>query len=138
MMCIEQKRSELSYTIISLKIYVCLIRLLASIYKRKTSEELYVITHIRFCRVIWNCILLYYVKYTYYSLPGMSPQVLFGNLLQTGILWRDKTLPTVCQQFQSKFGDVFQFWLGSVCIIVVCSLDNVQHIFAHRHIYDQS
>ncbi len=84
--CASNKNDQNCHILSSRLKHVCLIRMLASIYKRKTSEELYVITHIRFCRVIWNCILLYYVKYTYYSLPGMFPQVLFGNVLQTKIL----------------------------------------------------
>ncbi len=75
--------------------HVCLIRLLAPSYKRKTREEV-----------------CYYSLHD--SLPGMSPQVLFGNVLQTGILERGETLATIFRQLQSKFADVFQFWLGSV------------------------
>ncbi len=81
------------------------------------------------------------MKSTYFtldkSLPGIPPQVLFGNVLQTGLLWRGETLPTVFRQFQTKFGDVFQFWLGSVRVIVVCNIEDVKHIFGNRHIYDQ-
>ena len=91
--------------------------------------------------VLFFIILYFYIKYKYFSLygslPGMSPQLLFGNVLQTGIVWGDETLPTVFRQFQAKFGDVFQFWLGSVRVIVVCRLEDVQHIFTHRHIYEQ-
>jgi hypothetical protein len=91
--------------------------------------------------VLFAIVLYYYVKHTYFSfhgsLPGTPPQLLFGNVLQTGILWRGETLPTVFRQFQAKFGDVFQFWLGTVRVIVVCCLEDVQHIFAHRHVYDQ-
>jgi hypothetical protein len=91
--------------------------------------------------VLFGLSLYFYLKYAYFlfddSLPGIPPQVLFGNVLQTGILCRGETLPTVFRQFQAKFGDVFQLWLGFARVIVVCRLEDVQHIFAHRHIYDQ-
>jgi hypothetical protein len=91
--------------------------------------------------VLFVMVLCYYMKYTYFTLrgrlPGMPPQFLFGNVLQMGILGGNETLPTVFRQFQTKFGDVFQFWLGPTRIIVVNRLEDVQHIFAHRHVYEQ-
>ena len=90
---------------------------------------------------LFAILLYYYVKYTYFafdhSLPGIPPQVLFGNVLQTGMLWKGETLPTIFRQCQRKFGDVFQFWLGPTRVIVVCDLEDVQHIYSQRHIYDQ-
>ncbi|CAF1064376.1 unnamed protein product [Rotaria sordida] len=68
----------------------------------------------------------------------MAPQFLFGNLLQTGVIWRGEPLPNVLRQFQDKFGDVFQFWFGPARMVVVSCLEDVQHIFSHRHIYEQA
>ena len=121
--------------------HVCLIRSFALIYnkrwiKNKSMLLLTVAVVVLFVIVLYQC-----VKYIYFSfddsLPGISPQVIFGNVLQTGMLWGDETLPTIFRQFQIRFGDVFQFWLGPTRVIVVCNLEDVQHIFRHRHIYEQ-
>ncbi|CAF4048623.1 unnamed protein product [Rotaria sordida] len=41
------------------------------------------------------------------------------------------------KQLKVKFDDIYQFWLGSTRIIIVNGLEDVQHIFANRHVYDQ-
>ncbi|CAF3536902.1 unnamed protein product [Rotaria sp. Silwood1] len=56
---------------------------------------------------------------------------------RTRILGQDVPLNIVFLQFKAKFGDIYQFWLGPTRIIVVSRLEDVQHIFAHRHVYDQ-
>ena len=77
-----------------------------------------------------------YFKRRYFSLhgslSGVPPQLLFGNLLQTGVIGRGEPLPNVFRRLQDKFGDVFQFWLGPTRIVVVNRLEDVQYIFAHR------
>jgi hypothetical protein len=82
-----------------------------------------------------------YVKFKYFSLrgplPGLSPHLLFGNLIQSGALFHDVPLGHVFLAFQTRYGDVYQFWLGPVRYIVVSGINDVQHIFNHRHIYDQ-
>ncbi|CAF3663560.1 unnamed protein product [Rotaria sp. Silwood1] len=92
--------------------------------------------------LLFLIIVYVYLKSAYFtlrgSLPGVAPQFLFGNLQQTGVIWRGEPLPNVLRQFQDKFGDVFQFWLGSARMVVVCRLEDVQHIFSHRHEYDQA
>ncbi|CAF2551645.1 unnamed protein product [Rotaria sp. Silwood2] len=91
--------------------------------------------------VIAILVLCYYIKYVYFTLhraiAGLAPGFLFGNMLQTGILGQDVPMNTVFLQFKAKFGDVYQFWLGPTRIVVVSRLEDVQHIFAHRHVYDQ-
>ena len=81
-----------------------------------------------------------YYKFKYFTLygpiPGLSPNFLFGNLLQTGLI-RGKYVVDVLKQFQDKYGDIFQFWLGRIHVICVCNPDDVQHVFTHRHIYEQ-
>ena len=79
--------------------------------------------------LIASIVLLYlYVKIRYFTLrgpiPGLSPYTLFGNLIQ-GLL-----------RFKKRFGDVFQFWLGSLHVIIVANINDVQHIFNHRNIYE--
>ena len=91
--------------------------------------------------VLFLTILYYYVKSVYFTLrgpiPGIPPQFLFGNLLQTGIIWGDDSLSNVLLELKRKFGDVFQYWFTYTRVIVVSSLEDIQHIFTHRNIYDQ-
>lgn len=86
-------------------------------------------------------LLIYYVKRSYFTvhdnLPGLTPHVLFGNLIQSGILFRGVSLAKALYTFKARFGDVFQFWLGSLRIIVVSGTDDVKHIFTRRQIYDK-
>ncbi|CAF2409425.1 unnamed protein product [Rotaria sp. Silwood2] len=87
-------------------------------------------------------VVYFYLKSVYFTLhgpiPGIPPQFLFGNLLQTGILSRKPvSLPDVILQLRAKFGDVYQFWFGSMRLIMINCLEDAQYIFSHRHIYDQ-
>jgi hypothetical protein len=81
-----------------------------------------------------------YFKQKYFtlhgSLPGLSPQFLVGNLVQAGIT-RGKPTSVVFMEWQRKYGDVYQFWYGPIRLIFVCGFEDVQHIFTHRHIYEQ-
>jgi hypothetical protein len=94
-----------------------------------------------FILVLFTTVLYFYVKRVYFTLrgpvPGLPPQFLVGNLLQTGLLQGDVCSNIVFLQLKAKFGDIFQFWVASTRIIVVSCLEDVQHIFAHRHVYDQ-
>ena len=82
-----------------------------------------------------------YLKLKYFTLrgalPGLPPHFFFGNLIQTGVLTRGTSLPQVYISFKDRFGDIFQIWLGFLRFIVVSDIEDVQHIFTHRHIYDQ-
>ena len=40
-------------------------------------------------------------------------------------------------QFKKRFGDIFQFWLGTSHVIVVGNINDVQYIYNNRNIYDQ-
>jgi len=81
-----------------------------------------------------------YVKLKYYTLrgpiPGLSPHVLFGNLIQSAIIFNGATTADVFPLFKHRFGNIFQFWLGPTRMIVISSVGDVQHIFTNRHIYD--
>ena len=85
-------------------------------------------------------LLFLYIKIKYFSLrgpiPGLSPHVLLGNLLQAGVLSKGLTLDQALQKFRKRFGDTFQFWFGSLHVIVVTNINDVQHIFYNRRIYD--
>ncbi len=94
-----------------------------------------------FYLILLVLILVYiYVKVKYFSLrgniPGQSPHIFFGNLIQTGMLFNGTTTAEVFPLFKQKFGNIFQFWLGFTRVIVVSDIDDVQHIFSNRHIYD--
>ncbi len=81
-----------------------------------------------------------YTKLVYFTLrgpiPGLAPQFFFGNLLQSGLLQGRESLPTIYQSFKARYGDIFQFWLGSTRIIVLGNIDDIQHVYNHRYIYD--
>ncbi|CAF2054248.1 unnamed protein product [Rotaria magnacalcarata] len=85
-------------------------------------------------------VVIYYLKLKYYTLrgpiPGLAPQFLLGNLMQSGML-RDTSLPLALKEFKSRYGDIFQFWIGARRWIIVSNIKDVQHIFTHRQIYDQ-
>lgn len=92
--------------------------------------------------ILFLTIAYYYFKSVYFTLhgpiPGIPPQFLFGNLIQFGLISRKPvTMPDLALQLKARFGDVFQIWIGSTRLILINSLEDVQHIFSHRHIYDQ-
>ena len=91
--------------------------------------------------IILIVLLLFYVKLKYFtlrgSIPGIPPQFLLGNLIQTGMLRGDPPLPKIYKNLKKRFGDYYQLWLGSWRFIVVGNITDVQHIFTHRNIYDQ-
>ncbi|CAF4341546.1 unnamed protein product, partial [Rotaria sordida] len=91
--------------------------------------------------VVVVVLLIVYAKLKYFTLrgplPGLPPQFLFGNLIQSGLLLGGVSLPQVYLAFQARFGDIFQFWLGPTRVIVVSGIGDVQHIFSNRKIYDQ-
>jgi hypothetical protein len=97
--------------------------------------------------MIWLLILVvavlvyYYLKVKYFtlhgSIPGLAPHFFIGNLVQSGLLFGNTSLPEACSAFKRRFGDIFQFWLSFTRIIVVNDLNDIQYIFTHRHIYDQ-
>jgi hypothetical protein len=91
--------------------------------------------------LLFLTVLYYYIKRIYFTLhgpiPGLPPQFFFGNLLQTGVIRQNVPFNRVFLDLKAKFGDIFQYWLGPTRIVVVNHLEDVRHIFAHRHIYDQ-
>jgi hypothetical protein len=92
--------------------------------------------------ILFLTVLWYYIKRVYFTLhgpiPGLSPQFLFGNLLQTGFIWHNVPFNLIFLDLKAKFGDIFQYWLVGTRIIVVSRLEDVQHIFGHRFIYEQA
>ena len=86
-------------------------------------------------------LLLLYVKLRYFTLrgsvPGWSPHLFFGNLIQSGLLLGKKSSPEVYISFKEHFGDIYQYWVGFTRFIVVHDIDDIQYIFTHRNIYDQ-
>jgi hypothetical protein len=91
--------------------------------------------------VLFLTVLYYYIKRVYFTLhgpiPGLPPQFFFGNLLQTGVIGENVSSNLVFLDLKKKFGDIFQYWVGPTRIFVVSCLEDVEHIFGHRYIYDQ-
>ncbi len=85
-------------------------------------------------------LLFLYAKFKYFTLrgpiPGISPQFLVGNLVQTGFI-RGAPYVDILSALRKRFGDVFQIWLGPIRSIVVCNVEDIQYILTHRNIYDQ-
>jgi hypothetical protein len=85
-------------------------------------------------------LLLLYVKFKYFTLrgpiPGLSPQFLVGNVIQTGFT-RGASYTEIYCSLRNRFGDVYQIWFGHVRFIVVCDIKDIQHVFTNRNIYDQ-
>ncbi|CAF1372758.1 unnamed protein product, partial [Adineta ricciae] len=90
--------------------------------------------------VITGVLLVLYLKQKYFTLhgyvPGLAPQFLFGNLLQSGF-FNGNSPPMILSTFQKRFGDVFQFWFGPTRFIVINNVTDVEHVLTHRNIYDQ-
>ena len=91
--------------------------------------------------VILIVLSIFYVKKKYFTfygpIPGLKPHFLFGNLLQAGLLY-GTTPSVVLSKFKERYGDIFQFWAGPTRFIIVNNVKDVEHIFTHRHIYDQA
>ena len=92
--------------------------------------------------VLFVSVVYYYFKSVYFTLrgpiPGIPPHFFFGNLIHFGLFSRTPTsLPEMMLQVREKFGNVCQVWIGSMRLIIINSLEDAQHIFAHRTIYDQ-
>ncbi|CAF3865447.1 unnamed protein product [Rotaria sordida] len=86
-------------------------------------------------------LLLIYLKLKYFTLrgpiPGLSPHLIFGNLIQSGLLLGKRPTSQVYIVLKKRFGDIYQYWLGFMHFVVVHDIDDVQYIFTHRNIYDQ-
>lgn len=91
--------------------------------------------------IVLLSLIYFYLKFKYFTLrddlPGLSPHIVFGNLIQSGILLNGATASEAFLEFTRRFGKTFQFWLGFSRLIIVSGTGDVQHIFNHRHIYDQ-
>ena len=83
----------------------------------------------------------FYIKRTFFTprpdIPGLPPQFLIGNLGQTGVISGNTNLHEIYEAFRYRYGDVFQYWMGPNHLIIVNDINDVQHIFVNRHIYDQ-
>lgn len=90
--------------------------------------------------IIAIVLLIFYLKQKYFtfhdSIPGLKPQFLFGNLLQSGF-FNGESPPHILVKFKKCFGDTFQFWFGPSRFIIINNIIDIEHIFTHRNIYDQ-
>jgi hypothetical protein len=86
-------------------------------------------------------LLYFYIKIKYFTLrgpiPGASPYFLLGNLIEPGRLFSGIAIPQTLLRFRKRFGNTFQFWFGPSHVITVGNINDVQHIYTNRHIYDQ-
>ncbi|CAF3070367.1 unnamed protein product [Rotaria sp. Silwood2] len=86
-----------------------------------------------------------YIKWKYYTLrgpvPDLQPEFLFGNLRQLEVIGSNRELINsydhAAEKLQKKFGDIFQFWIGSFYSYVFCRPEHAAKIYADRHIFDR-
>lgn len=82
------------------------------------------------------------MKMKYFTLrgpiPGRSPQLFVGNLIQFGMMFDEISLAQALIRMKNEFGDVFQYWIGPARFIAVNNINDVQYIYNHRQIYDHS
>ena len=72
------------------------------------------------------------------QLSGAKPQVLFGNLLNSGILTGKATFCETILDYQRRYGDKFVFWFGSYPCITFCLPEHAQTILSDRNTFEQS
>ncbi|CAF2806300.1 unnamed protein product [Rotaria sp. Silwood2] len=91
-------------------------------------------------------VIYFYSKWKCYalrgSIPGLKPEFLFGNLRQLGIIGPNKELIDTyvhgCNKLQRKFGDIFQFWMGSNHLYVFCRPEHAEQIYGDRYRFDRA
>ncbi|CAF4152723.1 unnamed protein product, partial [Adineta steineri] len=85
-------------------------------------------------------LLIVYIKNKYFTLRdhilGLSPHFLFGNVIQSGFVY-GRSRAQIFEEYKQRYGDIFQFFFGPIRLIVVSNINDVQHIFTHRNIYEQ-
>lgn len=75
---------------------------------------------------------------TNYGLPDTKPQILFGNLLNSGLLTGKITFHEVMHNYQRQYGDKFIYWFGSYPCPIFCLPEHAQTIFTDRYRFEQS
>ncbi|CAF3214683.1 unnamed protein product [Rotaria socialis] len=53
------------------------------------------------------------------------------------MLLHGKSPIEIFSEFKFRYGESFQFWFGPTCYIIVGNVNDIQHMFTNRHIYDQ-
>ena len=72
------------------------------------------------------------------GLPGTEPQILVGNLLNSGLLSGKTSFHEIMHDYQRRYGDKFVFWLGSTPNFVFCLPEHAKTIFSDRQRFEQS
>ena len=84
--------------------------------------------------LLFLSLVYYYFKSAYFTLrgpiPGIPPHFAYLSRAAGSMLG-------LMLQMKERFGDVYQMWLGPMRLIMINCLKDAQHIFSHRHIYDQ-
>ncbi|UJR20344.1 hypothetical protein I4U23_023475 [Adineta vaga] len=72
------------------------------------------------------------------GLPDTKPQILLGNLLNSGVLTGRRTFHEIMHAYQKEYGDKFVYWFGSQPTVVFCLIEHAQTIFSDRQTFEQS
>lgn len=72
------------------------------------------------------------------GLPGEKPQILLGNLWNSGLITNKYTMNEIFRNYQRKFGDTFVYWYGSDPCITFSLPEDIQAVFCDRQKFEQS
>lgn len=72
------------------------------------------------------------------GVPGTEPQVLVGNLFNSGLLSGKVSFHEIMDDYQRRYGDKFVFWFGSSPNFVFCLPEHARAIFSDRQRFEQS
>ena len=70
--------------------------------------------------------------------PGMEPQILVGNLFNSGLLSGKISFHEILHDWQRQYGDKFLFWFGSRPTFVFCLPEHAKAILFDRQRFEQS
>lgn len=72
------------------------------------------------------------------GVPGMEPQIIVGNFLNSGLLSGKITFHEILYGHQRQYGDKFIFWFGSTPNFVFCLPQHAKEVFSDRQRFEQS
>ena len=97
-----------------------------------------------FVRLLVFVIILIYIqlKRRFISLsngvPGMEPQILMGNLINSGLLFGKIAFHEIMQNHRRRYGDKSVFWFGSRPTFIFCLPEHAKAIFSDRQRFERS
>ena len=102
-----------------------------------SGAQMFLLLCIILCLSIIIKLIYRYLSFDNKNIPGLRPELFYGNLVQTGVEKGGTSLADALSKFQQTYGDVFQFYYFSDRIIVFNTVEDVQEIYRNRHLLDR-